>query len=241
VNQLLAAIIALIALLVRGLTGFGSSLVMMPLLMLFLDTRTAVVAAALTQVPVGLWIALRSRRAIDFPNLKLLLAPSILGIIVGSFILVKFDNDLLRRTFGIITVVFAIRIMLTSSQASTHHTKLPESAGYLAGVAGGILGGIFGISGPPVIMFLERQVNRKDVLRATLLGYFLAIDSLRLCSYALARLVNRQALVMSLVMIPTALIGAYWGTRLNMRTSEHAFRFIVGALLCVTGILLAAR
>jgi uncharacterized membrane protein YfcA len=236
---LFAAIIALLALFVRGFSGFGAALVMMPILMLFLDVQTAVVAVALTQVPVGFLIAFHSRSAIDRSSLTLLLPPSLLGIIVGLFVLVTIDNDLLKRVFGVITVFFAIRIMLALRDRDTGQRKWPANVGFLAGALGGVFGGIFGTSGPPVIVYLEQQISSKDVLRATLLAYFLAVDGLRLGSYALSGLVTRQAVGMGMVMIPAALIGAYWGTRLNARVDEHAFRVAVGTLLLVAGVLLA--
>jgi len=239
--QIFAAIIALAALFARGFTGFGSSLIMTPLLMLFLDAKAAVTAAALTQVPVGFWIAFESRSSINKPYLKLLLPPSILGIIVGSFALVNFDSDLLKRVFGLITVIFAIRIMLAVNQGSAPGKRWPLGIGYLVGALGGVLGGAFGTSGPPIIVYLEKQVDNKDVLRATLLAYFLATDCLRLTSYALAKLVTWQVFFISLAMIPAALIGAYWGARLSTNVGEGTFRLIVGVLLFATGVLLAIR
>lgn len=236
--SLLAAITALVALFVRGFSGFGAALVMMPILLLFLDVKTAVVAVALTQVPVGFFVAYHSRSAIDRSSLTRLLPPSLLGIMVGLFALVTVDSDLLKRVFGVITVFFAIRIMLALSHKDTGQRKWPAKVGFLAGALGGVFGGIFGTSGPPVVVYLEQQIPSKEILRATLLAYFLAVDGLRLVSYALSGLVTRQAVGTGMVMIPAALIGAYWGTRLNARVDERTFRVAVGTLLFVAGVLL---
>ena len=211
---------------------------MMPLLMLFLDVKTAVVAAALTQVPVGFVVAFHSRSAVDRSSLILLLPPSLLGIIAGSFALMGVSSDLLKRVFGVITVFFALRIILALRHTVTVHKRWPASVGFLAGALGGVLGGVFGTSGPPVVVYLEQHIFRKDVLRATLLAYFLVVDSLRLVSYTVSGLVTWQAAAIGLAMIPAALIGAYVGTQLNARVDERTFRAAVGALLFVTGLLL---
>lgn len=238
ITHLLAAFIALAALFARGFSGFGSSLVMMPLLMLFLDVKTAVVAAALTQVPVGFSIAFHSRSDVDKSSLILLLPPSLLGIVAGSFALIGVNSDFLKRVFGVITVFFALRIILALRHNVTDHKEWPASIGLLAGALGGVLGGVFGTSGPPVVVYLERQIIRKDVLRATLLAYFLVIDSSRLVGYAVSGLVTWQAVSIGMAMIPAALIGAYWGTQLNAKVDERTFRGAVGALLFATGLLL---
>jgi uncharacterized membrane protein YfcA len=234
-----SALIALGALFTRGFSGFGSALVLMPLLMLFLDVRTAVVAAALTQVPVGFTLAFRSQSDFDRSYVKLLLLPGILGILVGSFALAKVEAELLKRVFGAMTVIFALRIVLALRRNVTAYRKWPASVGFVAGALGGVLGGIFGTGGPPVIVYLEHQILNKDVLRATFLTYFLVTDSLRLASYGLSGLITRRAVMIGLAMIPAALIGAYLGTRLSARVDERTFRIAVGALLFVTGVLLA--
>jgi uncharacterized membrane protein YfcA len=238
IAHLLATLIALAALFVRGFSGFGASLVMMPTLMVFLDVKTAVVAAAITQVPVGFHIAYQARSEIDRPSLILLLPPSVVGIVVGSLALIKMDSDLLKRIFGAITILFALRIIWSLRYPATANRKWPSGVGILAGALGGVLGGAFGTSGPPVIVFLEQQILSKDMLRATLLAYFLVIDGLRLISYAFSGLFTWQAITISLAMIPAALVGAHLGTRLNTHVDEHTFRVAVGALLFATGGLL---
>ena len=233
-----SALIALGALFTRGLSGFGSALVLMPFLMLFLDVKTAVVAAALTQVPVGFTLAFRSRSDFDRSYLKLLLPPSILGILVGSFVLANVEAEQLKRVFGAVTVIFALRIVLAVGLNVTAYRTWPASVGIVAGALGGVLGGLFGTSGPPVIVYLEHQILKKDVLRATFLAYFLVTDSLRLAGYGLSGLVTWRAVTIGLAMIPAALAGAYLGTRLNAKVDERTFRIVAGALLFVTGVLL---
>jgi uncharacterized membrane protein YfcA len=206
--------------------------------MIFLDVKTAVVAAAITQVPVGFVVAYQSRSEIDRPSLISLLPPSVVGIVVGSLALASVDSALLKRLFGAITVLFAARIIWSLRRQATANRRWPSGAGILAGTLGGILGGLFGTSGPPVVVYLEGQILRKDMLRATLLAYFLVIDSLRLASYGLSGLFTRQAVTISLIMIPAALVGVHLGTRLNTRVDEVTFRVAIGALLFATGLLL---
>lgn len=77
------------------------------------------------------------------------------------------------------------------------------------------------------------------MVRATLLAYFLAIDVLRLIPYAFSNLVTWRVLEISIAMFPASLLGAYFGKRFHVKVSEEAFRFAVGVLLLITGVLLA--
>jgi hypothetical protein len=52
---------------VQGFIGFGASLVLAPLLLFVLDLHTAVVASALVQVPIGMWLTWNARTASPWP------------------------------------------------------------------------------------------------------------------------------------------------------------------------------
>lgn len=233
-----AAIIAFSGLFLRGFVGFGSSLVMTPLLMLFLDIQTAVIATAIVQVAVGTWVATPARQIFNWTYLRLLLPTSVLGIILGSSALVNFDGDLLKRIFGIVTVLFALRI-IASLRNSKKGPEWPQSAGHFAGILAGIMGGIFGTSGPPIVIFLEKQLHDREVLWATLLAYFVVIDSLRLANYVFYGLLTWEVAEISLVMLPAAVFGAYLGSKLHAESSERLFRFGIGIVLLISGFMLA--
>ncbi len=234
-----ASAIAMVSLFVRGFTGFGSALVMTPLLLFFFNIRTTVVATAIVEILGSFWITIQARNDFDRPYLTILLPVGIFGMLAGSYGLANIDSDLLKRVFGVVTVVFAIRIILTLRQPQTAKKTWPKGFGYLAGALSGLLGGLFGTAGPPIVVFLENQVKNKNVVRATLLAYFIVIDILRLIPYTLSRLVTWQVLEISAAMFPASLLGAYLGKRFHTRVGEGAFRFAVGSLLAITGVFLA--
>jgi hypothetical protein len=227
------------ALFVRSFTGFGSALIMTPLLLFFLDIKTTVVATAIVEILGSLWVTYQARKDVDRSLLRRLLPVAIVGMLVGSGALITAESDILKRIFGVFTVVFALRIMIALRPHGSARKSWPTGIGYLAGGISGLLGGLFGTAGPPIVVFLENQVSRKDVLRATLLAYFLVIDVLRMIPYALSKLVIMPVLEISAAMIPASLMGAYLGRRLHVRVSERAFRLAVGSVLLITGVLLA--
>jgi len=234
-----ASAIAMAALFVRSFTGFGSALIMTPLLLFFLDMKTTVVATAVVEILGSLWVTCQARKDIDRSLLRTLLPVAIVGMLAGSATLITTESQTLKRIFGVFTVAFAVRMMIALRPHGSTRKSWPTGLGYLAGAISGLLGGLFGTAGPPIVVFLENQVPRKDVLRATLLAYFLVIDVLRMIPYALSKLFTTQVLEISAAMFPASLIGAYLGRKLHLRVSEKAFRLAVGAVLLITGVLLA--
>jgi uncharacterized membrane protein YfcA len=237
--MLAAACIAMAALFVRGFTGFGSALIMTPLLLFFFDIKATVVATAIVEILGSFWVTVQARKDIDSSHLRMLLPVAFLGMLVGWLTLITVESGTLKRVFGTLTVLFAVRMIITLRRPRSNRKRWPSVIGYLAGAMSGLLGGLFGTAGPPIVVFLENQATAKAVLRATLLAYFLAVDVLRMIPYAFSKLITIQALEISAAMFPASLVGAYLGRKLQVRVSESVFRSVVGAVLLATGVLLA--
>ncbi|MFV9505521.1 MAG: TSUP family transporter [Oscillochloridaceae bacterium umkhey_bin13] len=232
--------IAALAFFVQGYTGFGAALVLAPLLALAIDLKVGVVASALVQVPIGIYLTLAVRSSVDQAALRSLVPASALGLIGGTLALAWLDVTWLARLCGILTALFALDVLRRAVTKASRRPWSPSLAAP-AGLAGGLLGGLFGTSGPPIIAYLEPTLSRGGVLRATLLAYFLIINTLRVASYGFASLYTNEVLFAAVVMLPAAACGAWAGSWLQRRASEGRFRLIVAAVLFFTGLALAVR
>ncbi|RIK45588.1 MAG: hypothetical protein DCC58_05940 [Chloroflexi bacterium] len=235
---LLAAAIAFLAFAVRGFTGFGSALVMTPLLALVFEPRLAVVATALLGLVVGAGIARQARADVDWAVLRrvaLVLAPS---IVVGAALLASVEQGFLRRVLGLVVVGFGLRMLLQLRAGARFRRRWSPRVGYVAGVLSGLLGGAFGTGGPPLVVYLENQLETRGQLRATLLMSLLVLDVIRVVSYVAGGLIERDALVTSLAMLPGAILGAVAGSRMHLRVGERLFRLSLGLFLLLAGSLL---
>jgi len=238
---LAAAAIAFVAMIVRGMTGFGSALIAMPLLLLVLEPRLALVADTIIEAALGVALIYQVRRHTRADYLALVLPMSLLGVLVGSAALLQFDGDVLKRSMGVVVMLFAVRQLLGLRGASPARSRWPRWVGYLSGLASGVLGALFGTAGPPVVIFLENQIDSGAVLRGTLIAFFAVLDSARLGTYALSGIVSPDALLAGAVMLPTAFMGNWLGTHAHLRMNERLFRAVVGGLLLLAGLLLVIR
>ncbi len=235
---IVAVLVAFLGLFVRSFSGFGSALVMTPILLFFFDLRTTVVLIAIIEIPASFYITIHARKNISPYYLKMLVPLSLIGVAVGSFILTKYDSSLLKRVFGGFTLLFTLRIIIELHLANTEKRKWPRVVGFFTGIFGGTMSGMFGTAGPPVAIYLENQIKDKDTLRATMLTYFLINDGCRLIYYAFSRLITIEALKISAVMLPVSFIGAYLGKYTHLKISEYVFRLVISVVLFATGVLL---
>lgn len=236
-----AAAVALMAMIVRGMTGFGSSLIMIPLVLMVMEPRVTIPAVAVVESVIGITMLRRAWPHAQRRYVAQLLPLSLLGVLAGSAALAQFDSLLLKRSLGVVIMLFALRQVLALRGPGARAARWPGWLGYVASLASGVLGALFGTAGPPVIIFLENQIDSSAALRGTLIIFFFVFDVVRLGGYAFSGLLPADPLLLGAAMLPTALAGNWIGTHLHLRMNERLFRAIVGAMLMLAGLLLVVR
>lgn len=253
----LTNLIVLAAFAVRGLTGFGSGPVMVPLMLMFLDIRIAVPTAALTAVITGVFLlfTFNTRRWVRKDILLTVMPPYIVGSLLGTYVLASFKSDVLKIAFAIFIGLYALK-MLWDNRGAQYNTvggalstnkgttlarervkEIGAHWGVLAGFAGGLTGGLFASGGPPVVMYLVRKVSNKSAFRATMVFMFLLLDSWRAALYAFTGLLSGPVLQLSIFLLPALLVGNVMGSFLHSRVNQRVFTQIVGLVLLALAVL----
>ncbi|MBI2952622.1 sulfite exporter TauE/SafE family protein [bacterium] len=235
---LYAHVVVFTAFVLRGLTGFGTALVMAPLLTLFLDLKRTAVITAVLSVLNGVGLAYALRRDVVRRTFFLTSAGALVGLALGTYLLVTQPGALLKRGVGLLTVLFSIGLFRRGRRASGQPRLWPESAGAVAGLLGGVLGGLFGTSGPPMIVYLSRRGVGIAAFRATLIAFFCVVDFIRFFGYAASGLLTRQLFLTCVLLVPASFLGSYVGTKIYTRVNERAVRVVVAVSLAVTGAVL---
>ena len=238
---LLAGLIVFLATFVRGFTGFGGALIMVPLLALVWDIRAVIVIVGLLQTATGAQLVRTSRKLVDRARLKRLLAGSLVGLAIGTLLLAVLPVNWIARILGVFTILVGGRIVIQlrgePPAAVEPHPATTAGVSLLAGT----LHGLIGTSGPVIVPYLHRIMPSPGALRATLLAYFFALDVLRLVGYAPLGLITSEIVWRGALLLPIGVLGSLLGSRLHLRVRPQLFQVAVGTLLCVTGALLILR
>jgi hypothetical protein len=117
VTLVLVALIGLGAGVLSGLFGIGGGVIIVPLLVLLLGfTAQAAAGTSLAALllPVGLFGALQYWRAgeVNIAHAALLALGLLLGAFVGARIGLGLPSEVVQRAFGVLLVVFGLRLML---------------------------------------------------------------------------------------------------------------------------------
>ncbi len=234
----LATAIVFGAMVVRGFTGFGGALLMVPLLGLVWDIRLAVVIVALVQIVTGMMLVTMGRRSVNWAILLPIVLWSSAGLVIGSLLLAKLPVEWIARILGVTTIIIGVitlakRIVIV--QRSGRSKNIVNGA---VGLSVGVLHGLIGTSGPVIVPYLQRVLPSPAQMRSTLLALFFILDVLRIGSYFQLGVISNVALHRSAVLVPVAIAGSLIGSRLHFKVSDEVFRVAVASLLIVSGALL---
>jgi uncharacterized membrane protein YfcA len=232
-----AAAIALLAGVVRGITGFGGAMVMTPPLALLLGPLLAVPVALLLEGFAGTHMLVQTRRDVRWRVIGPILAATAACAPLGAFLLASIEPQLLRR--AIAGVVIAFSLLLLAGWRYGGRQRLATSLA--VGALGGSMIGATSMGGPPVILYLLSGPDPIATTRANMTLFVAGSSLAALASLWAAGVLGAGALVLGLALAPGYFAGLALGTRSFRRFNDARFRrFVLLLLIAVaTGILLA--
>jgi uncharacterized protein len=224
-------LVSFLAGLIQGFSGFGSVLLSLPLLALFMDVKIAVPLMALSAMALTVYLIVSLWRHLAWEKIVPLLIGSLFGIPAGVFVLKELKASLLLILLGIILVAYSLYGLV----ARPYRKGLKKSWAYLFGFLAGCLGGAFTASGPPVIVYTSLQPWSKDEIKVTLQGYFFVSGILVIFFQALGGLMTDTVLKYFLISLPPILIGTWAGHFFSGKVREETYRRFMLILLGFLG------
>lgn len=220
----------------KGGFGGGLGVIAVPLMALVVSPLQA--AAVLLPILclmdlVGLW-AYRGKWL--WPELRILVPASLVGIAAGTMLFGYMSVAVLRLIVGTVAIVFTLHFFVTSRQRrAASLPPFPPAVGLIAGAAGGFTSFIAHSGGPPISMYLlRRPLNRTDFVATTVL-LFAVINYVKLAPYAWLGQLSTENLLTSAVLSPLAPIGVYTGVWLHRKVSDTFFFRLMYVLLLLVG------
>lgn len=117
---------------VQTVSGFGFSLIMMPLAVLLLGLPTAAPLVALIGLVVSLVNAVRNRKAVDPRELRVLALVAIVGVPVGVWLLSSVNEDVVKAGLGILLIAYASFSLLRPNVGRPIGPQWGYPAGFIA-------------------------------------------------------------------------------------------------------------
>lgn len=232
-DMVYAAGILLLAYFIRGVSGFGSGLVAVPLLALMFPLTTVVPFILLMDFTASLVLGGLNLKQVRWDEAKPLIPFGLIGVVLGTSLLVNLPKAPLLIGLGIFVLIFAIRNLL-----NVHGEKLISRWWAVpASFTGGTVGALFGTGGPPYVIYLGHRIQDKSELRATFSSVFFMEGLFRIGSFVAAGLlINPQIWKYYAWGLPVALLALYAGSHVHTGLSNLQVKRLIGVLLLLSSL-----
>ena len=233
-----APIVIIVAYTVFGLSGFGSTVISVPILAHWLPISFLVPLMVLLDMSCAGFIGRRDRVHVAKSELKRIIPFMFLGFVVGTTALVKVPDEYLRPALAFFTMAIGLNSILNPKL----HRIISPWWSLPTGVVGGAVATVFGAGGPIYATYLSGRLRDKTEIRATM-SALISISALtRAIVYAIAGLLLHVAIfVGGLLLAPFVFIGLKLGNRIHTGLSQEQLRRVVGGIVLVTGASLLLR
>lgn len=222
---------------VLGLTGFGSALVIVPLLAMNWPLPEVVALTLLMDVPASAFHSWLNANQVQWRELRRLLP----GLVIGTAAGLCLTPHVQSRWPLLLLGLYVAAVGLNNLRAKTAHKRPlgPLWAGPV-GTAIGLVEMLFGTAGPLVVAWLSRRLTDAQQIRASTPMIIAAAASTVLAGMAWdGQLANGVLWQRWTGFIGAALLGVWAGHRLSHRVPIARLRQIISSLLVISGLLLA--
>ena len=241
----LVAVTSFVAQTVKGITGFGAGLVMMPLLMTLLPPAEAILLQASVDLVAGGWLAKNVIGLVSRPLIVVIVATTSIGQVAGTQILFAIEPRRTAWMLGILVFVMGLRFTLKPVSAGRGELEvLPDEPRYLvyagmAGVLAGMMGGTVGAGGPPLIAYV--RYHFADAYGRAHLIVVLFFGSIVVTSLLLVQGADPWVLQATPLLLLPGLVGSRAGAWFAPRASREAFGRATGIVLLLSAVALLVR
>lgn len=232
-------VVVFIAYFIKGITGFGNTLVMAPLFSFVVSNRFTTPVDLLISIPTNIYLVWRNRKSLNFRTVAPMSLMLLTGVVPG-ILLLKTGNDLLLKSvLGLVIIALGIE-MLYRKPVQQGSGKGNKVLLIIVGLASGVLAGMYGISAF-LVAYISRTSEDRGQFRANLCSLFLVDNIFRLFWYSAAGLMTLEIMKFTALILPAVALGMYVGTKVDTGLKEETVRKATIYLLIVSGAVLLAR
>lgn len=222
----------LIAGLVRGFSGFGTSMILMPVIAAIYSPQTAVVLVFLIDATVALPVVIPEFRRVEWRSLLPGFAGFLVILPVGLAVL-KFGDPVALRWALAFLISLSVAILWSGWRYEGPRSRTVE---VLVGGVAGFTGGACGLPGPPAIVYWMAARLKAAIVRANTMVFLYLTDCALGLGLFLSGILTVDGLIKGAGAMPFYLAGLLIGARLFGRSGEIAYRRVAFIIILAAAI-----
>jgi uncharacterized protein len=231
-EEILFFISALIAEIIGTMAGFGSSTIFLPLALMFVDFKTAIVLVAIFHLFGNMSRIIFFRQGFDKRIILQFGVPSVLLSLLGAFLIGVLPQPVLKLILGIFLITTSISFLIKPA------LRLPTNTGIFigGGSATGFITALVGTGGALRATLLQAFNIEKVKYIATSATIALATDATRIPIYISQGFLTEQYFLYLPILFAIAVAGSFIGRKIVRRIDQEKFQKMVLVAIILVSI-----
>ena len=230
----LLAVAAFAGGMVRGFTGFGFSMVFVPIATIAVGPAGAAALLWVIDIPFAYMLAASSWRRVDWKEIAPLLAGAVVFLPLGVWMLTH--SDPLTTRWTVVSCILVGVACLATGWRYHGPPGLMLSLG--VGALAGTVSGLAQIGGLPIAIFwLAAQAKAARQTRDNLNGFFCLLPTVAGVAYVYSGVITAATIWQAIPLFVPYGVGLLIGTKLFPLASEVTFRRIAYGVIVVAAAL----
>lgn len=226
-------LLALVAEIIGTVSGFGSSILFVPIASLFFEFKTVLGITAIFHVFSNLSKIFLFRNGVDRNIVLKLGVPAVVFVIIGALLSNIVPQKQLELLMSLLLMLLSVFLLIFINR-SVERSDANLIGG---GVVSGFLAGLIGTGGTVRGLTLAAFNLDKDIFIATSAMIDLGVDSSRAVIYFLNGYVVMEFLFTLPFLIVISLLGSWLGKLILQRISQNVFKYIVLVVIVLTSLI----
>ena len=218
---------------IKGFTGFGPALILIPTLSLIFTPQEAIVLTAIFDLIAGCILLISVYKQIQWKIVGMVLLAFFPGAYQGAQLMTVLSLPVFTKILALFVLFFIGLILWQSGRASERiPSKKPGYLQFLVSLLAGFGGGLVGISGPLLVIYFKLSYP-KTFFRNQLIAVFAFGAAWRLFLYRSLGINIHLALWQWFVFFSTLIAAIAAGTFVQLHINERKFDRIVALILLI--------
>ena len=231
-NYLLIALVVIFSGFLRGFIGFGSGLLMIPILSYFYSPVFAMVFNIVIEIPATIYLTFVGIKKANLKEITPMMATMMLTIPFGTIFLVSVDEQIIKTLMSILLIFFVILIGSGWRIKST----ITKYVLVLGGAISGLMQGATGMGWPPYVTVLLSKNDSDEVARANILVITSGLVISAIMSLYYFGLFTKDILFIGAITAPVYVFATYIGTRFFNFSGNKYYRNSSLVALGIVGV-----
>jgi hypothetical protein len=208
-NYFLIALVVIFSGFLRGFIGFGSGLLMIPILSYFYSPVFAMVFNIVIEIPATIYLTFIGVKKSNLKEITPMMITMMLTIPFGTIFLVSTDEQVIKTLMSILLIFFVILIGSGWRIQST----ITKYVLILGGAISGLMQGATGMGGPPYVTVILSKNDSDEVARANILVITSGLVISAIISLYYFGLFTKNTVLTGVITAPLYVFATYIGTR----------------------------